>query len=73
MTEVTSVLAHTRKAVIKQIVGDISGEQVGVSKHDLKTLYYVGDEVEVEDFDFSNEECSTEFHFFCTVEEARNY
>ena len=64
---------RANRAVIKQIVGDISGEQVGVSKYDLKTLYYVGDEVEVEDFDFSNEECSTGFHFFCTIEEARNY
>ncbi len=61
------------KAVIEKIIGDLCGEQVGISKYDLKTLYYAGDEVEIFDFDFSNEECSTGFHFFCTIEEARNY
>ena len=61
------------KAVIKEIIGDLCGERVGISKYDLRTLYYAGDEVEIDNFDFSNEECSTGFHFFCTIEEARNY
>lgn len=61
------------KAVIKEIIGDLCGEQVGISKYDLRTLYYAGDEVEIDNFDFSNEECSTGFHFFCTIEEARRY
>ena len=61
------------KAVIEQIIGDLCGEPVGISKHDLKTLYYAGDEVEIDNFDFSDEECSTGFHFFCTIGEARNY
>lgn len=61
------------KAVIVDIIGDLCGEQVGISKYDLKTLYYAGDEVEIDNFDFSNEECSTGFHFFCTIEEARRY
>ncbi len=30
-------------------------------------------EVTVEDFDFSNNECSTGFHFFCSKEQAKNY
>lgn len=61
------------KAIIKEIIGDICGEKVGISIHDMKTMYYVGDEVEVDDFDFSNEECSNGYHFFCTIEEAQNY
>ena len=61
------------KAVIKEIIGDLCGERVGISKYDLRTLYYAGDEVEIDNFDFSNEECSTGFHFFCTIEEARSY
>ena len=61
------------KAVIVEIIGDLCGEQVGISKYDLKTLYYAGDEVEIDNFDFSDEECSTGFHFFCTIEEARRY
>lgn len=61
------------KAVIKEIIGDLRGEKVGISKYDLKTLYFEGDEVEIENFDFSNEECSTGFHFFCTREEAEIY
>ena len=61
------------KAVIKEIIGDLYGEQVGISRYDLKTLYYVGDHVEIGNFDISDEECSTGFHFFCTIEEARSY
>ncbi len=61
------------KAVIKEIIGDLCGEQVGISKYDLKTLYYAGDEVEIDNFDYSDEKCSTGFHFFNTIEEARRY
>jgi len=61
------------KAVIKEIIGDVCGEQVGISTYDKSTLYYAGDEVEIDDFDSSNKECSTGFHFFCTKEEAEQY
>lgn len=61
------------KAVIKKVIGDVCGEPVGISKYDAKTLYYEGDVVDILDFDFSHEECSTGFHFFCTCEEAENY
>lgn len=64
---------RANKAIIKEVIGDLCGEKVGISKCDLKTLYFEGDEVEVEDFDFSDEECSTGFHFFCTREEAERY
>lgn len=61
------------KAIIKDVIGDLCGEPVGISKFDLKTLYYAGDEVEIDNFDYSNAECSTGFHFFNTIEEARRY
>jgi hypothetical protein len=61
------------KAVITEIIGDICGYKVGISHYDAKTAYYVGDEVEIEDFDFGFDECSTGFHFFCSLNEARNY
>ena len=64
---------RANKATVEQIIGDLCGEPVGISKYDLKTLYYVGDEIEIDNFDFGDEECSTGFHFFCTIEEARNY
>ena len=61
------------KAHIVEIIGEIAGEKVGISKHDMKTTYFIGDDVDVQNFDFSNEECSTGYHFFCTIEEARRY
>ena len=61
------------KAVITRVIGDVAGEPVGISTYDKKTTYYEGDEVEITDFDYSNEECSTGFHFFCTRAEAENY
>mgnify|MGYP007037135300 FL=1 len=64
---------RANKAEIIEIIGDFCGEPVGISKRDGTTLYYAGDVVEVEDFDFSNAECSTGFHFFCTREAAENY
>lgn len=64
---------RTNKAEIVEIVVDFCGEPVGISKYDGTTWYYAGDVVEVEDFDYSNEECSTGFHFFCTREQAEAY
>ena len=61
------------EAIIVDIIGDICGEKVGISKHDSKTIYEIGDHVVVDDFDYSNEECSTGYHFFCTREEAEKY
>ena len=64
---------RANKAEILEIIGDFCGEPVGISKYDGTTWYYPGDMVEVENFDQSNEECSTGYHFFCTIEQARNY
>jgi hypothetical protein len=64
---------RANKAIITDVIGDFCGEKVGISIHDKTTTYYVGDEVEIEDFDFSNEECSTGFHFFCEKELAERY
>ena len=61
------------KAIIKEIIGDFCGEKVGISVFDKTTAYYAGDEVKIDDFDMSDEECSTGFHFFCTREEAEAY
>lgn len=58
------------KAIIRGIIGDTCGEKVAVSKHDLTTLYYIGDEVEIDDFDLRTVEFGAGFHFFCTMEEA---
>ncbi len=64
---------RTNKAKIVEIIGDFCGEPVGISIYDRTTTYYAGDEVEIEDFDYSYEECSAGFHFFCSIEEARAY
>ena len=61
------------KAKIIDIIGDFYGEKVGVSTYDCSALYFIGDEIEIEDFDFSDAECSTGFHFFCTKEQAEKY
>ena len=61
------------KAIITDIIGDIMGEKVGISKYNPKCVYYIGDEVVIDDFDYSNEECSRGYHFFCTLLEAKNY
>ena len=61
------------KAIITQIFGTFGGESVGISVWDKKTMYFAGDEVEIDDFDMSDEECSQGFHFFCTIEEAQKY
>ena len=64
---------RTNKAVITDIIGDFYGEKVGISFFDKKTTYYVGDEIEIENFDYSCKKCSTGFHFFCTLKEAKEY
>ena len=64
---------RANKAIIREIIGDFCGEKVGISVFDRTTTYYVGDEVYIEDFDRSDEECSTGFHFFCTKSEAERY
>ena len=64
---------RSNKAEIVEIIGDFCGEPVGISEHDGTTWYYAGDVVEVEDFDYSNKECSTGFHFFCDIENAKAY
>lgn len=61
------------KAKIVDIIGDFGGEKIGISTYDNETCYFIGDEIEIDDFDMSFEECSTGFHFFCTEEEARRY
>lgn len=64
---------RANKAKIVDVIGTFGGEKVGISIHDKVTTYFVGDDVEIKNFDFSNEECSTGFHFFCTLEQAKEY
>ena len=64
---------RTNKAKIIDIIGAFGGVKVGVSRYDMTTTYFVGDDVYIDDFDLSNDECSTGFHFFCDIEQAKNY
>lgn len=64
---------RANKAKIVDVIGTFAGEQVGISLWDKTTTYYIDDEVEIENFDLSDEKCSTGYHFFCTLEEAKNY
>ena len=64
---------RANKAIITDIIGEFGGEKIGISCYDGQTCYFIGDEVEIDDFDMSQEECSTGFHFFCTKEEAERY
>lgn len=61
------------KAEIVDIIGDLYGERIGVSRHDPNVEYRVGDVVEIKNFDFSYNQCSSGFHFFCSLKEAQNY
>ena len=61
------------KAKIVDIIGDFYGEKLAISIYDCNTCYQIGDVVEIDDFDMSEEECSTGFHFFCSLELAQNY
>ena len=69
----TGTKCRASKATIVDIIGDFAGEKVGISKYDNRTMYFIGDEIEISGFDYSDEECSTGFHFFCTIEEAMRY
>ena len=69
----TTGKCRTNKAKIVDIIGDFAGEKVGISIWDKTTTYFIGDDVEIDDFDMSDEECSTGFHFFCTLEQAKDY
>ena len=61
------------KAEIIDILGDFGGEKIGISLYDGQTCYYIGDTIEIDDFDMSFKECSTGFHFFCSKKEANDY
>ena len=75
--------AHTRgtkngkcrasKAIITDIICDAYPEKIALSIYDNQTTYVPGQEIEIDDFDFSNSECSQGYHFFNTIEEARAY
>ena len=69
----TTGKCRTNKAKIVDIIGDFAGEKVGISIWDKTTTYFIGDDVIIDDFNMSNEECSTGFHFFCTLEQAKEY
>lgn len=64
---------RTNKAKIIDIIGTLRGVQVGVLMYDMITTYFIGDDVYIDDFDLSNNECSTGFHFFCDIEQAKDY
>lgn len=61
------------EAIITGIIGDTLGEKIGISDYDYKTTYQVGDHVVIDNFDYSDNECSTGFHFFCLRQEAELY
>ena len=61
------------KAIIVDIIGDVDGEKVGISSYDPSVIYAVGDEITVDNFNMSREECASGFHFFCTLEQAQKY
>ena len=60
-------------AKIVDIVGSFGGEKIGVSLYDNRVAYFIGDEIEIGNFDMSDNECSTGFHFFCSLEEAESW
>ena len=64
---------RTNKAKIVDIIGDFAGEKVGIFLCDQTTTYCIGDHIKIDNFDMSDKECSTGFHFFCTIEQAQNY
>lgn len=64
---------RSNKAKIVDVIGDFCGEKIGFSLLDRTVFYMVGDEIEVENFDYSDKECSQGFHFFCSQKEAENY
>ena len=65
--------ARTNKATIVDVSGEFYGEKVGVADYDQETTYHVGDEVFIPDFDFGSGMCTTGFHFFSSLDEAKEY
>lgn len=65
--------ARANKALIVGVDGDFYGEKVGVAIFDQATFYHVGDEVFIPDFYLGDGECDTGFHFFTSLEAAKNY
>lgn len=64
---------RANKAIIKQVCGEICGFNIGISLHNPKIFYEVGDIIEIENFDYSDEECASGYHFFCDRKLAENY
>lgn len=60
------------KAEIIDVMGNLYGKKVGMSYYDPTVEYHVGDVVEIKIFDLSNAICSNGFHFYCTLDEARD-
>ena len=42
------------KAKIVDIIGDFGGEKIGISTYDNATCYFIGDEIEIDDFERSS-------------------
>ena len=69
----TNGKCRASKAKIIDIIGDFYGEKLAISIYDCETCYQIGDEIEIDNFDMSEEECAAGFHFFCTKEQAEKY
>ena len=54
---------RSNKAKIIDIIGTLDGVKIGISRFDMTTTYSIGDEIYIDDFDLSDTECSTGFHF----------
>ena len=53
---------------------EVIGAEVGISQHDGKTKYKVGETIHSDKWDDNRwEECSSGIHFFITRLEAENY
>jgi hypothetical protein len=59
------------QAKIIDVIGDAGVVKVGNSDYDKKTMYFPGDEITIDDFDMSADECSTGFHFFVQKEKRK--
>lgn len=63
-------ICRSNKATIVEVESPLS---FGLSIYDETTTYSPGEEIVVDDFDLSDREGSTGFHFFCSEELARHY
>lgn len=63
---------RTNKAKIIDILHNSLGVDFAISRYDFNTTYKIGDEIEIKDFDRSNNKCFNGFYFFCSEEEAMN-